>query len=147
MSAFFSCSSHHPSTAIRAQHLDVCYNSGVDEEEKDVTEGQQSHTSFCHSQVAYSNLKANRYIQWVGGCPIYSPDNSAKMNKVSFLPWWRMQDLIGKGFDKEFWSHPWDMKNPQKFLRYDIIWLIEAVFWWECKKKEWHARDYHETED
>ena len=48
-----------------------------------------------------------------------------------------MWDLIGKGFDKEFWSHPWDMKNPQKFLSYDIIWLIEAVLWWECKKKNW----------
>lgn len=83
MSAFFFCST--PSTAIRAQHLDVCYNSGVDEE-KDVTEGQQSHSSFCHNQVAYSNLKANRCIQWVGGCPIYSPDISAKMNEVSFLP-------------------------------------------------------------
>ena len=47
-----------------------------------------------------------------------------------------MQDLIGKGFDKEFWSPPWDMKNPQKFLRHDIIWLIKAVFWWECEKKK-----------
>lgn len=85
MSAFFSCST--PSTAIRAQHMDACYSSGVDDEEKDVTEGQQSHSSFSHNQVAYSNLKANRCsIQWVGGCPTYSPDISAKMNKVSFLP-------------------------------------------------------------
>ena len=86
MSAFFFPSIHHPSSAIRAQCLDVCYNSKDDdeeeeeeeeeekeEEEEDGTEGQQSHSSFCHSHVAYSKTQhglfqlERKQIYTVGG--------------------------------------------------------------------------------